>query len=77
MFEPEKKSHLYLLLVLVVAVVIGWSVYTQYKPYLIEASCSEIAASSSNLINEEQEFLEPSNTYENIKRKCLRDSGLK
>ena len=66
-----------MLLVLVVAVVIGWSVYTQYKPYLIEASCSEIAASSSNLINEEQEFLEPSNTYENIKRKCLRDSGLK
>ena len=76
MFEPEHKSHLYLLLVLIVAIFLGWSVYTQYRPMLIKASCSEIAASSSGFIYKEKDIFEPSYSYESIKSKCMQDNGL-
>lgn len=77
MFEPDKKNHLYLLLVFVVAVVIGWSIYTQYKPLLIKASCSEIAANSSDLIKCENDLFDSSYSYNNIRKKCLEESGIK
>lgn len=77
MFEPEHKSHFYLILFCVIAIFLGWSIYTQYKPMLIQASCSEIAAGSSGLINNESDLLDPSYSYNNIRSKCLQDSGIK
>jgi len=76
MFEPEHKSKWFLLLVFGVAMLVGWSVYNQYKPYLIQASCSEIAATSSNLIYKRNDILESNHSYEYVKSKCIQDSGL-
>lgn len=77
MFEPEHKSKFYLVFVLIVAIVIGWSIFTHYQPLIIQASCSEIAANSSNFIYKERELLDQTYSYDNIKTKCLRDSGVK
>ena len=77
MFQPEHKSKFYLFFVLIIAVVIGWSIFTHYKPLIINASCSEIAANSSGFIYEERELYDPTYSYENIRTKCIQDSGLK
>ncbi len=76
MFEPEHKSHWYLIIALGIAVIIGWSIYSQYKPLIIKASCSEIAAKSSDLIYKNIDSFEPVYSYENINKKCIKDSGI-
>lgn len=74
MYEPEHKSKLYLLIVAIVAILIGWVFFARYRPMLIEASCNEAAAKSSGLFyTKGQEFFDSSFTYENLKERCVQD----
>jgi hypothetical protein len=77
MFEPERKSHWYLVFVAVVAGVIGWSIHTHYKPLMIRATCSEIATKSSGLVFDEEGSFDSDYTYQKMMRKCLEDSGIR
>jgi hypothetical protein len=76
MFKPEHKSHFYLLLVATVAMLIGYSAFKHYKPYLIKTSCSEIAARSVSYNFNEKVLQDPKDEYNEFIKKCIEDSGL-
>jgi hypothetical protein len=70
--KPPKKSNTYLLVVITAAFITGWIFYYMFRPQIIEASCSEIASTSSNIFAGNNS---PSSPYqfEDIKAKCLLD----
>lgn len=74
MFEPEHKSKWYILLILGIASLIGWSAYKQYRPYIVQTSCSEVAERSSNFLYKNNADFDPTFSYQNVKKKCLVES---
>jgi len=73
MYTPEHKSKLYLLLVLAVASLIGWAVFVRYRPMLVETSCSEVAANSSDILGKRYSINNNDFSYETVKRECLNE----
>jgi hypothetical protein len=74
MYEPERGSKLYILLIAAVASLLGWSFFVFYKPMIIEASCSEIAATSSNLLFKNREKYTGEFSFYNVKSDCVLQS---
>jgi len=74
MYRPESKNGLYIFLIASLALIIGWIFLYQYRPVLIEANCSDVAASSTNLFGKNQNILDPNYDYNYLKAKCLEDA---
>jgi len=73
MYTPEHKSKIYLLVIAGVASLIGWAILTQYRPMLIETSCSEVAANSSNVLSKRYTIEDDDFSYETVKKECLHE----
>ena len=71
MYVPEHKSKLYFLLVVAVASLIGWVIFVQYRPMLIETSCSEVAVNSSDILGKRYSIDDNDFSYETVKQECL------
>ncbi len=74
MYKPEKENKHYFLVICAVASLVGWAFFTYYRPIVVESSCSDIAATSSNLYLRKRDKLDPYFTYENVKARCLEET---
>ena len=74
MYRPESKKGLYLVIIIAFASIIGWVFLYFYKPALIEASCSDVAAGSSRLFANKKNGLDRNYDYNYIKARCLEDA---
>ena len=68
------KSAFYFLLLILVALAIGFLFYGQYRPQIVERGCAEIAAQSSDLIFKNKKPNDAEYEFENVKQRCLEDS---
>jgi len=72
-YEPDHTSKFYLFLIAAFASLIGWAFFTFYRPVIIEAGCSDIAANSANYFSKNKKDIDAQYEYENIKARCLGD----
>ena len=75
MYEPARRSKLYLLIIAAMASLIGWAFFTFYRPLVIEAGCSEIAANTSTVLGKRNSEVDAFFSYDNTKHRCLEDLG--
>ena len=73
MHKPDKVSRTYLYIVFITASLIGWITFLYSRPLIVETACSEIA-SRSKTFSSKQMILNPDNTYENLKLRCMNNS---
>lgn len=74
MYEAENKSNIVYLVIFGAALsLIIWAIFMRFRPLILEASCSEIASSSSNIVKGAH-TLYPDSSFENVKSRCLEDS---
>jgi hypothetical protein len=70
-YEPEHKSKAYLVFVAAVAAILAWGVFVNYRPLIIAATCSEVAADSSGILTSRYKDINSDYTYEKVKNDCL------
>ena len=70
--KPPHKSNVYLFAVAAVAFIIGWTFMYKYRPQIVEAGCSNVAARSSNFLQSEEAKSSTFN-YEDVKTRCILD----
>lgn len=73
MYKPDRKSRIYLYVIFIVASLVGWFFFIYSKPLITETACSEIASKSTYFVSKRYQ-LDPENSYENIKSRCLEES---
>lgn len=73
-YEPEHKSKLYLVFVALVAALLGWGIYINYRSMIIAANCSEIAARSSGLLGTRYKELNSDFSYNEVKNDCIKQA---
>jgi hypothetical protein len=76
MYEPEKRSKMYLVIVAACASLIGWAFFTYYRPLLIDASCSEVAVQASSISLKKRYEIDPFYNYDNVKARCKEDVNI-
>ncbi len=74
MSKTEHKSKIYFLILIGFALLIYLLFRVKYQPILIEASCSEIASFSSNLLGDRYSLDENEFSYNSIKNDCLKET---
>jgi hypothetical protein len=70
------KSKLFLLFFAFSALVLAWGVWTNYRPSIILASCSDIAYKSSSISKRYSILDDTENKYDVYLEGCLHDAGL-
>ncbi|OGM24012.1 hypothetical protein A2865_00470 [Candidatus Woesebacteria bacterium RIFCSPHIGHO2_01_FULL_39_17] len=73
MYQPEHKSKVYFFILAAFASFIGWAFLTFYRPLVIKAGCSEIAAKTSSVIGSKNGELENYFSFDNEKNRCLEE----
>lgn len=73
MYETKSRTELHFIILFVVASLMVWTYINYFNPVITEATCSDIAAASSNLRPDTKD-IDPGMTYENIKLRCIQES---
>lgn len=74
--NSDFKSKFLLVVYTVCAGIIGWSLYSYYKPQIILGACQDIASRSANVNQKRKIDQDPAGDYDKIFSDCLTDSGI-
>ena len=72
-YKPEGggSGKKFLVIFAALASLVGWAMIKKYKPVVLEAGCSEIAANSATLTMDSE--IDPGVSYNKTKDRCLYD----
>lgn len=75
--KERHKSKFYLFVFAATATILGWGIWTNFKPHIILASCADIADKSSSVFQRYSIFEDPGKKYDKVLHQCLSDAGIK
>jgi len=71
MFKPDSKTRFYFLIFFLVSTTLAWLFYIFYKPYLIEASCGDMAVKIMDSSSLKRQDYNIDYSFDDIKYDCM------